>query len=158
MEPITSEDQTVDWLLVHINENVDWDNPFRQEEFAKLKAFVAEATMQPLDCVTVDGNTDGGRLYSKLRIAAREERHQEVQQEIGLIQFDKYRHLDKNKGRALATLDFAKQQHEGRDTHAAVGYGGAVFYGSSEEKVKHAIACHNKYRTRIRVSLSKTSF
>ena len=47
MELTTSEDQLVDWLLVHINENVDWDNPFKQEEFAKLKAFVAE--LQKMD-------------------------------------------------------------------------------------------------------------
>ena len=155
MEPTTSE---LDWLLVHITENVDWENPFKQEEFAKLKQFVADATMQPMDCVTVDGKTDGGRLYNKLRIAAREERSAEVQQEIGLIQFDKYRHLDKSKGRALATLDFAKAQHEGRDKFAGVGYGNAIFYGSSPEKVEHAIACHNKYRKRIRVSLSKNSY
>jgi hypothetical protein len=155
MELTTSE---VDWLLVHITTKVDWDNPFKQEEFAKLKAFIAEATLQPLDCVTVNQNTDGGRMFNKLRIAARDERRAEVQVEIGLIQFEKYRHLDKNKARALATLDFAKAQHAGRDNYVGIGYGKAVFYGSSPEKVEHAIACHNKYRTRIRVSLSKNSY
>lgn len=158
MDAMNSEVQELDYLLVHITDNVDWENPFKQEEFAKLRAWVAEATMQPLDCVTVDQNTDGGRLYNKLRIAAREERRDEIQQEIGLIQYEKYNHLDKNKGRALATLDFAKLQHADRANYVGVGYGGAKFIGSSQEKVEHAIACHNKYRKRIRVSLSKTRF
>ncbi len=158
MELTTSEIEQVDWLLEHINENVDWSNPFKQEEFGKLRSWVADATMQPVDYVTVDGNTDGGRLYAKLRVQAKEERAKEVYADIQLLRFDKYAHLNNARGTALAALEYAKTQHADRQSFSAEGPTGAVFYGSSPERVKRALEGHNSYRKRVRVSLNKTTF
>lgn len=157
-QPTDATSSELDWLLVHINDNVDWLNPFKQEEFAKLRSWVAEATMQPPDCVTVDPETDGGRLYNKLRIAAKEERSKEVQADIAIIQFEKFKHLPVDRARALATLEYAKRQHADRASYSTVGPTGAVFYGSSPERVQRALDAHNVYRKRIRVSLTKATF
>jgi len=158
MEPITSDIEVVDWLLAHINENVDWSNPFRDEEFQKLKAFVADATMQPLDCVTVDKDTDGGRLFNKLRILAKEERLDSIGADIQFIRIEKYPHLSKVRGTELASLDYVKKVHSNRPACSQVGYGGAVFTCSSQDRVERAIDAHMNYRKRIRVSLNKVSF
>jgi hypothetical protein len=158
MEHIISDIEVVDWLLVHINDKVDWNNPFRQEEFLKLKEFVADSTMQPLDCVTVSTNTDGGRLFNKLRILAKEERLKEVETDIQLIRFDKYKNLNKAKGTALAALDYAKSVHANRPKVVGVGYLGAVFTCSSQERLDNALEQHKKFRTRVRVSLNKVSY
>lgn len=158
MEPITSDIEVVDWLLAHINENVDWSNPFRDEEFQKLKAFVADATMQPLDCVTVDKDTDGGRLFNKLRILAKEERLDSIGADIQFIRIEKYPHLSKVKGTELASLDYVKSVHASRPAYSQVGYGGAVFTCSSKDRVERAIEAHMNYRKRIRISFNKVSF
>ncbi len=158
MELITSEIEQVDWLLEHINENVDWSNPFKQEEFAKLRSWVADATMQPIDYVTVNGSTDGGRLYTKLRVQAKEERAKEVYADIQLLRFESYGHLNNSRGTALAALEYAKRQHAERQSYKETGPTGAVFYGSSPERVKRALEGHSSYRKRVRVSLNKTTF
>jgi len=158
MELTTSEIEQVDWLLEYINEHVDWTNPFKQEEFAKLRSWVADATMQPEDYVTVNGTTDGGRLYAKLRIQAKEERSKEVYADIQLLRFSDYGHLNNARGTALAALEYAKKQHEDRQEYSSVGPTGAVFYGSSPERVKRALEGHKTFRKRVRVSLNKTTY
>lgn len=158
MELTTSEIEQVDWLLEHINEHVDWSNPFKQEEFTKLRTWVADATMQPVDYVTVDGNTDGGRLYTKLRVQAKEERAKEVYADIQLLRFSEYGYLNNARGTALAALAYAKTQHKDRQSFSGTGPTGATFYGSSPERVKRAMEGHDYYRKRVRVSLNKTSF
>ena len=158
MERTISDIEVVDWLLVHINDNVDWNNPFRQEEFLKLKEFVADATMQPIDCVTVDTKTDGGRLYNKLRILAKEERLKEIETDIQLIRHDKYRLLDKHRGTALAALEYAKGVHADRPKFGAEGYLGAKFTCSSPERLENALEQHKKFRTRVRISMNKVSY
>jgi hypothetical protein len=160
MEPTISEPQieVVDWLLVHINENVDWSNPFRDEEFNKLKSYVADATMQPLDCVTVDKDTDGGRLYNKLRILAKEERLDSISADIQFIRIDKYPHLSKTRGTELAALDYAKQVHADRPRVVKEGFGGAVFTCSTPDRVDRALEAHANYRKRVRVSMNKVTF
>ncbi len=157
-EPITSDVEVVDWLLVHINEHVDWSNPFRDEEYQKLKEYVADATMQPLDCVTVDKDTDGGRLYNKLRILAKEERLESISADIQFVRIEKYPHLSKIRGTELAALDYAKGVHAERPSYTKAGYGGAMFTCSSPDRVERAIDSHLNYRKRIRVSLNKVSF
>ena len=156
-EPTISE-ETVDWLLVHINENVDWSNPFRDEEFNKLKDFVADATMQPSDCVTVDKNTDGGRLFHKLRVMAKEERLESISADIQFIRIDKYPHLSHSRGTELAALVYAKKVHAARPSYSEIGYGGAVFTCSTPARVEHALDGHANYRKRVRVSLNKATF
>lgn len=156
-EPTISE-PTVDWLLVHINENVDWSNPFRDEEFNKLKEFVADATMQPPDCITVNKNTDGGRLFHKLRVMAKEERLESISADIQFIRIDKYPHLSQSRGTELAALTYAKQVHAARASYSEAGYGGAVFTCSTPERVQHALEGHMNYRKRVRVSLNKATF
>ena len=160
MEPTTSEPQieVVDWLLVHINENVDWSNPFRDEEFQKLKAYVADATMQPIDCVTVDKDTDGGRLFNKLRIMAKEERLDSIVADIQFVRIEKFAHLSKARGTELAALDYAKSVHAKRPRYTKVGYGGAVFTSSSTDRVDRALEAHANYRKRVRTSLTKATF
>jgi hypothetical protein len=152
------EIEVVDWLLVHINENVDWSNPFRDEEFQKLKGYVADATMQPIDCVTVDKDTDGGRLYNKLRIMAKEERLDSIVADIQFIRIDKYPHLSKARGTELAALDYAKQVHANRGRVTREGYGGAMFTCSTGDRVDRALEAHANYRKRVRVSLNKVTF
>lgn len=156
MEPTSSE--VVDWLLLHINEHVDWSNPFHDEEFQKLKAFVADATMQPIDCVTVDTNTDGGRLFNKLRILAKEERLKNITADIQFIRIEKYPNLSLARGTELAALDYAKQVHKGRQQYSKVGYGGALFVCSTPDRVERALDGHAKFRKRVRVSLTKATF
>lgn len=146
------------WLLAHINAEVDWSNPFKQEEFGLLQAWVADATMQPIDNITVDMGTDGGRLYNKLRIQAKEERRDEIQQEIGLIRYTKYSHLNREKGNALAALDYARQAHKGRASFQQTGPTGAVFYASTETRLARALDAHARFRKRVRYSLSKTTY
>lgn len=155
-EPTTSE--ATDWLLDYINKNVDWSNPFHDEEFNKLKAFVADSTMQPIDCVTVDTNTDGGRLFNKLRILAKEERLKNITADIQFIRIDKFPHLSVHRGTELAALEYAKQVHANRNIYTRVGYGGAVFSCSTPDRVERALEGHEKYRKRIRVSLNKATF
>ena len=155
-EPTSSE--TIDWLLVHINENVDWSNPFRNEEFNKLTSVVAEATMQPIDCVTVDKNTDGGRLFHKLRVMAKEERLEDITADIQFLRLEKYPHLSSSRGTELAALDYAKNLHAARPSYSQVGYGGAVFTCSTPVRVERALEGHANYRKRVRVSLNKATF
>lgn len=155
-EPITSEPR--DWLLDYINENVDWNNPFHDEEFNKLKEFVADSTVQPIDCVTVDTNTDGGRLFNKLRILAKEERLKNITADIQFIRIDIFSHLSIQRGTELAALEYVKQVHRDRNIYTQVGYGGAVFSCSTPDRVERALEGHAKYRKRIRVSLNKTTF
>lgn len=155
MEPITSE---LDWLLIYINEHVDWKNPFRNEEFNKLKAYVAEATMQPLDCVTVPKDTDGGKLYHKLRHMAKEERLDSIVADIQFIRIERFGNLSKERGTELAALVYAKQVHNERPVYAKTGPGGATFICSSPNRLDRALEQYDQFRKKIRTSLNKVTY
>lgn len=147
-----------DWLLDYINENVDWSNPFRNEEFNKLKDYVADATYQPRDCVTVSKGTDGGKLYHKLKHMAKQERLDSIVADIQFIRLERFPYLSKDRGTELAALEYAKQVHKERPVYSRLGYGGATFICSSPERLDHAITQYDYFRKKVRMNLNKTTY
>ena len=102
-----------DWLAEHIEENVDFNADSRNEEYLKLRDFVADATMTPVEMVTVDKNTQGGKLYFKLKVMARDERARARMVDIQLLELN-YQNMTKERANAHAALEYAKNIMEGR--------------------------------------------
>ncbi len=147
--PSKEEAQIRDWLAEHIQEDVDFNADSRNEEFLKLRAFVADATCTPPELVTVDKNTEGGKLYFKLKVMARDERAKLRMVDIKLLQFEQFSHMNASRGNAHAALAYAKQIMANRPKVVVTRRDGAKFTCSTELKAVAAVqknAFYNKYQ------------
>ena len=146
--PSNEEALMRDWLAEHIHENVDFDAPSRNEEYLKLRDFVADATCSPVELVSVDKNTEGGKLYFKLKVMARDERAKARMTDIKLLELN-YSHLNKQRANAFAALDYAKAVMADRPKVTVRRKDGCEFTCSSELKCIAAIqknAYYNRYQ------------
>lgn len=146
--PSNEEALIQDWLADHIHESVDFNADSRNEEYLKLRDFVADATCSPVELVQVDKNTEGGKLYFKLKVMAREERAKERMVEIKLLELD-FPNMTKERANANAALKYAKQVMVDRPKVTVTRKDGAQFTCCSELKAVEAVrknAQYNKYR------------
>jgi hypothetical protein len=147
--PSNEEALMRDWLADYIHENVDFNASSRNEEYLKLRDYVADATASPVEMVTVDKMTEGGKLYFKLKVMARDERAKSRMEDIKLIEFEHYSHMEKVRANAHAALHYAKQIHADRPKVTVMRKDGCKFTCSSEFKAITAIqknAYYNRYQ------------
>lgn len=125
---VTSFDDEDDfsWLFEYLTTEVDWDAVSYNDEYLKARTYVAESFMTPESFVYVPKNTEGGKLYHKLRLLAKEERAKEREYQISVLHMEQYANMDLTKGRAMAALHYAKQVNAGREQHTASIRGGYV--------------------------------
>jgi len=137
-----------DWLADYIHENVDFNASSRNEEYLKLRDFVADATCSPVELVNVDKNTQGGKLYFKMKVMARDERAKARMVDIKLLELN-YSHMNKQRANAYAALDYAKAVMADRPQVTVMRKDGCKFTCCSEFKAITAIqknAYYNRYQ------------
>lgn len=142
--PSNEEALIRDWLAEHIHENVDFNADSRNEEFLKLRDFVADATCSPVEMVQVDKMTEGGKLYFKLKVMARDERAAARAVDIKLLELN-YPNMTKERANAHAALEYAKAVMVDRPKVTAVRKDGAQFTCCSELKAIEAIRKNSRY-------------
>ena len=141
----TEEALIQDWLKDYIEAEVDFNAMSRNDEYLKARDYVADALCQPVELLEVPRTTDGGKLFHKLKVMAREERAKERAVDIELIRIDKYKYRDRYRGNALAALDYAKQVMADRPKFTVVRKDGAKFTCCSELKAIAAIEKNAKF-------------
>ena len=139
------EAQIQDWLKDYIEKNINFDAHSRNDEYLKLRDYVADALMMPVEMVEVPKTTDGGKLYFKLKVMAREERAKDRHADIEFIRMERYPGKDKVRGNALAALDYAKAIMADRPKVTVRRKDGAKFTCCSEAKAMAAIEKNAKY-------------
>ena len=147
--PSNEEALMRDWLADYIHENVDFNAASRNEEYLKLRDYVADATCSPVEMVSVDKTTEGGKLFFKLKVMARDERAKDRMVDIKLIELEKYSHMEKMRANAHAALDYAKSVMADRPQVTVIRKDGCKFTCSSEFKAITAIqknAYYNRYQ------------
>ena len=140
------------WLLEYLESEIDWNHTDMNTQYLAARAYVAESLMAPECAVRVPKNTPAGELYRKLRLAAKDDRARNREYEIAMIHREQFSNMELERGRALATLTYAKQQLADREQYTLPIRGG---YLTTNDPFKTAAAVETltkgrKYGVRYR--------
>ena len=142
---VSEDTQLIDWLEEYMTNEVDFNAVSRNDEYLSVRKHVAESMMQPVELVDVPRNTQGGKLYYKLKVMARDERAKDRQADIEFIRMDHFGRLNKVRGNAHATLAYAKQLMAQRPKFTVTRQDGAQFTCSTELKALAAVEKNRKF-------------
>jgi len=142
---VSEDTQLIDWLEDYMTNEVDFGALSRNEEYLKAREHVAESLMQPTELLDVPRNTQGGKMFYKLKVMARDERAKERQADIEFLRMDNFGNMNKVRGNAHATLSYAKGLMANRPKFTVTRQDGAQFTCSTELKALAAVEKNRRF-------------
>jgi hypothetical protein len=142
---VSEDAQLIDWLEDYMTNDVDFGAPSRNEEYLKAREHIAESLMQPTELLDVPRNTQGGKMFYKLKVMARDERAKERQADIEFLRLDDFGKMNKARGNAHATLSYAKGLMANRPKFTVTRQDGAQFTCSTELKALAAVEKNRRF-------------